>query len=104
MQNYPPSGPNDPTYTPPQPYPAYAPPPGSPPRKHRTWLWILLGALALLVLGCVGLVTFATLASQSGTQPQATNTPVGNTPATGTTPAPTKPSAFATFGDGTYMV
>lgn len=84
MQNYP-SGPNDPTYTP-QPYPPTVPPP-PPPKKRRTWLWIVLGVFAVLVLGCVGLVAIASQAGQSGTQPQATQ--AGNTPATGNTPAPT---------------
>src|SRR6266567_230532 len=88
MQNNP--GPNDPTYTP-QPYPSYPGqslyPPGPPPRKRRTWLWIVLGVFALVVLGCVGILA----ASQGATSipPAATQAPAGNTPATGNTPAAT---------------
>jgi hypothetical protein len=78
----PPQGDNQPTYQTPQ-YtqypPQFAPPP--PPRKRRTWLWVLLGALALLVLGCVGIVAIASTATQTGTQPQATSTTAVNTPA-----------------------
>src|SRR5260221_10782585 len=94
MQNNPPSGPNEPSYTP-QPYPPPGQPyypPGAPlpmgpqPKKRRTWLWIVLGVFALAVLGCVGILA----ASQGATsaQPQATQAS-GNTPATGNTPAPT---------------
>src|SRR6266700_2806591 len=71
MQNNHPSGPNDPTNTP-QPYPPYPGqplyPPGPPPKKRRTWLWIVLGVFALAVLGCVGI-----LAASQG----ATSTPPG---------------------------
>lgn len=91
MQNYP-SGPNDPTYTP-QPY---QPPP--PPKKRRTWLWAILGAAVVLVLGCVGLFAIAAQSGQSGTQPQATqagNTPAATQPPT-TTTAPTKPPTWTT--------
>lgn len=91
MQNYP--GPNDPTYTP-QPYPP--PPMVQPPKKRRTWLWAILGAAVVLVLGCVGLVAIAAQSGQSGTQPQATK--AGNTPASGNTPAATQVPAGNTIG------
>jgi len=105
MQNNP--GPNDPTYTP-QPYPSYPGqslyPPGPPPRKRRTWLWIVLGVFALVVLGCVGILA----ASQGATSipPAATQAPAGSTPATGNTPAATTAPAtwhtIKTFtGNGT---
>ena len=90
MQNNPPSGPNDPTYTP-QPYPPYPGqplyPPGPPPKKRRIWLWIVLGVFALAVLGCVGIL--AASQGATSTPPTATQAPAGNTPATGNTPAPT---------------
>src|SRR6266699_5243640 len=43
-------------YPPQQPYypPSYMPPPQ---KKSRTWLWIVLGVLAILVLGCIGVST-----------------------------------------------
>jgi len=96
MQNNPPSEPNGPMYTrepyplqqPPYP-PMMTPPSPPPPKKRRTWLWILLGAVAVLVLGCVGIVAIATSASQTGTTPQATSAPAGNTPAATQPPAAT---------------
>jgi hypothetical protein len=83
-----PPNPNDPTVPSQQPYsqdppqqPYYPPPPvAQPPRKRRTWLWVVLGVLALLVLGCVGVVALA----GRGVQTSTTNTgtaPNGNTPA-----------------------
>ena len=103
MQNNPPSGPNEPSYTP-QPYPPPGQPyypPGAPlpmgpqPKKRRTWLWIVLGVFALAVLGCVGILA----ASQGATSapPQATQAS-GNTPATGNTPAPTTAPAGNSIG------
>src|SRR6266705_3931240 len=97
MQNNPP-GSNDPTYTP-QPYPPYPGqplyPPGPPPKKRRTWLWIVLGVFALAILGCVGIL--AESSGATNTPPQATQAS-GNTPATGNTPAPTTAPAGNSIG------
>jgi len=57
-------------YYPPQQYgqppyqqPMYQP---TPPRKRsRTWLWIVLGVLAVLLLGCIGIVALVTSAARS---------------------------------------
>lgn len=52
----PPVAPPDPGYAP---QPAYAPQagyaPAAPPKKKKTWLWIVLGIVVLGILGCVGL-------------------------------------------------
>jgi len=95
MQNNPPSGPNDPTYTP-QPYPPYPGqqpyyPPGPPPKKRRTGLWIALGIIAILVLGCIGVSAIALRGASSAVNSVATSvatfTPAtGNTPVTNTSP------------------
>ena len=99
MQNNPPSGPNDPTYTP-QPYPPYPGqplyPPGPPPKKRRTWLWIVLGVFALAILGCVGIL--AASQGATSTPPGASQAPAGNTPSTGNTPAPTQAPAGNAIG------
>lgn len=36
----------------------YGPPGGPPPKKNRTWLWVLLGVLAVLLVGGILLVVF----------------------------------------------
>ena len=60
------------TYYPPQ--QQYAPPPPMPPpkKKRRTWLWIVLGVLAMLLLGCIGVVALATSVSKTNTSTIAT--------------------------------
>jgi len=70
-------------------YGSPGPPPPPPKPKRRTWLWIILWVLAVLVLGCVGLVAIARTASQTSTPPVATQAPAGNTPQTANTPVPT---------------
>jgi hypothetical protein len=70
------------------PQPPYYPPPGQqygpqypqqpwqqpppPKKKRRTWLWIVLGVLAIVVLGCVGVVALASQASKTTTSTLAT--------------------------------
>ena len=64
-------------YYPPQQYgqppyqqPMYQP---TPPRKRsRVWLWIVLGVLAVLLLGCAGIVALVTSAAKTGTNTIAT--------------------------------
>ena len=91
MQNNPNYSPEQPTYTP-QPYPPYPPYQQPPPRKKRTWLWIVLGVLAFLVLGCIGFSVLASKAAQTINAPGTVTSP-GNTPATGNTPAATQAPA-----------
>ena len=67
--------PQPPYYPPGQQYPQqpYYPPPGQPPKKkRRTWLWIVLGVLAIVVLGCIGVVALATSTSRTTTNSIAT--------------------------------
>lgn len=48
------------------PQPGYAPP-AAPPRKKKTWLWVVLGLAVLGLLGCCGAaVFFGLLASSAG--------------------------------------
>src|SRR6266571_3026223 len=62
-QQYGPQYPQQPMY----------PPPGQPPKKRRrTWLWIVLGVLAVLLLGCIGVVALVTSAAKTGTSTIAT--------------------------------
>jgi hypothetical protein len=99
MQNNPP-GPNDPTYIPQPPPPPpqytqypqtpYPPPPmmQPPPKKRRTWLWIIVGIVALIIFYQIGQAAL----SQTSTSipPAATQAPtIGNTPAATSTPTPT---------------
>jgi len=77
-----------------------------PPKKRRTWLWIVGILVVLIVIG-----SFASRGGTStGTSPAATNAPSGNTPAATQplsatlTPTPKPAPTFAHFGDGTYMV
>jgi hypothetical protein len=67
----------------PQPGQQYGPPqypqqpwqqqPGQPPKKRRrTWLWIVLGVLVIVVLGCIGVVALATSATKTSTSTLAT--------------------------------
>ncbi len=72
-----PQPPQQPYYPPQQPYgppypqqPMYQPPP--PKKRSRTWLWIVLGVLAVLLLGCVGIVALVTSAAKTGTSTIAT--------------------------------
>jgi len=48
----------------------YQPPP--PKKRSRTWLCIVLGVLAVLLLGCVGIVALVTSAAKTGTSTIAT--------------------------------
>ena len=96
MQNNPPSGPNDPTYTP-QSYPGQPfYPPGPPPKKRRTGLWIALGVIAVLVFACIGVSAIALRGASSAVNSVAT-TVATFTPASGSTPA-TSPSGSNTIG------
>ncbi len=116
MQNNPP-GPNDPTYIPQPPPPPpqytqypqtpYPPPPmmQPPPKKRRTWLWIIVGIVALIIFYQIGQAAFSQ--TSTSTPPAATQAPAtGNTPAATQPPAPkpTPTPSFAHFGDGTYQV
>ena len=88
-----PQPPQQPYYPPQQPYgppypqqPMYQPPP--PKKRSRAWLWIVLGVLAVLLLGCIGIVALVTSAAKTGTSTIATviattvptTTTVANTP------------------------
>src|SRR6266700_3749623 len=89
MQNNPPSGPNEQTYTP-QPYPPYPPgqpyyPPQPPPKKRRTGLWIALGIIAVLVFACIGVSAIALRGASSAVNSVATSVATF-TPASGNTP------------------
>src|SRR5205807_8384171 len=101
MQNNLP-GPNDLTYTP-QPYPPppppqytqypqtpYPPPPmmQPPPKKRRTWPWIIVGIVALIIFYQIGQAAFSQ--TSTSTPPAATQAPAtGNTPAATQAPAAT---------------
>ena len=87
---YPPQQP----YYPPEQYgqppyqqPMYQPPP--PRRRSRAWLWIVLGVLAVLLLGCAGIVALITSAARTGpgTIATAIATTVPTTTTTASTPA-----------------
>jgi len=115
MSYQPPTGSNDPTYQTPQeqpytqypqtpyPPPSYAPPP-PPKKKRRTWLWIIVGIVALIIFYQIG--NAALSQTSSNTTPQATQAPTGSTPSSTQAPTstPTPAPSFATFGDGTYQV
>jgi hypothetical protein len=132
----PPQNPDEPMYTPPQqpsypqqmpqgyppqqPYypPSYVPPPQ---KRSRTWLWIVLGVLAILILGCIGVstlilhsagtainsvaTTVASTVTAASTQPQS-STPqhfkVGELVTVGTTWQITVQSAKTSAGSGFY--
>ncbi len=86
MSYQPPSNPNDPTYTPTQPYTQYAPPPpqGYPPyqqppkRKRRVWLWIVI-IVALIVVYQIG---HAAITEPTNSTPVATLAPATEQPTT----------------------
>ena len=84
--SYPPQG-----YPPQQPYypPSYGPPPQ---KKSRTWLWIVLGVLAVLILGCIGVSTLVlrsagTAINSVSTTVASTVTTIAETPTTQGQPA-----------------
>jgi hypothetical protein len=104
----PPQYPDEPNYTPPQqpPYPQETPPQGYPPQqpyyppqyvpppqeKSRTWLWIVLGVLAVLILGCIGvsavvLRSAGTAINSVSTTVASTVTTIAETPTTQAQPA-----------------
>ncbi len=104
----PPQNPDEPGYTPPrQPlYPQQPPPQGYPPqqpyyppqyvpppqKKSRTWLWIVLGVLAVLILGCIGvsmlvLRSAGTAINSVSTTVASTVTTIAETPTTQGQPA-----------------
>src|SRR6266568_8018826 len=92
-----PQPPQQPYYPPQQPYgppypqqPMYQPPP--PKKRSRTWLWIVLGVLAVLLLGCVGVVALASQASKTGTSTLAT-TIATSIPTSAKTQSATTPQA-----------
>jgi hypothetical protein len=98
MQNNPP-GPNDPAYIPQPPPPPpqytqypqtqYPPPPmmQPPPKKRRTWLWIIVGIVALIIFYQIGQAALSQ--TSTSTPPAATQAPAGNTPAATQAPAAT---------------
>ncbi len=92
--SYPPQG-----YPPQQPYypPLYGPPPQ---KKSRTWLWIVLGVLVVLILGCIGVSTL--VLRSAGT---AINTVATSVASTVTTSSSSSNSSNATKGSiGTPVV
>jgi hypothetical protein len=109
MQNNPP-GPNDPTYIPqpPPPPPQYTQYPQTPyppppvmqpsPKKRRTWLWIIVGIVALIIFYQIGQAALSQ--TSTSTPPAATQAPAGNTPAATQPPAvtPTPTSSVNTIG------
>src|SRR6266699_5441520 len=88
----PPQQPSYPQQTPPQGYPLqqpYYPPQYVPPpqKKSRTWLWIVLGVLAILILGCIGVSTLVlrsagTAINSASTTVASTVTTIAETPTT----------------------
>src|SRR5256886_13792591 len=82
-----PQPPQQPYYPPQQPYgppypqqPMYQPPP--PKKRSRAWLWIVLGVLAVLLLGCAGIVALITSAAKTtNTGTVATTIPSSSTSA-----------------------
>jgi len=85
QQPYYPPQPQQP-YRPPYPQqPMYQPPP--PRKRSRAWLWIVLGVLAVLLLGCVGIVALVTSAARTG--PSTIATAIATTVPTTTTAAST---------------
>ncbi|HYT37325.1 MAG TPA: DUF4352 domain-containing protein [Ktedonobacteraceae bacterium] len=93
----PPQQPSYPQQTPPQGYPLqqpYYPPQYVPPpqKKSRTWLWIVLGVLAILILGCIGVSTLVlrsagTAINSASTTVASTVTTIAETPTTQGQPA-----------------
>ena len=107
----PPQNPDEPMYTPPQqpsypqqtpqqgyppqqPYypPSYVPPPQ---KKSRTWLWIVLGVLAVLILGCIGVSTL--VLRSAGTAINTVSTSVASTVTVVSTPT-SAPSTANSIG------
>jgi hypothetical protein len=58
-----------------------------PPKKRRTWLWVLLAIVALIVFYQIG--NAALSQTPTSTTPQTTQAPAGNTPAATQAPTPT---------------
>ena len=78
-------GPQGPQWQgPPGPPPQYAP--GPPPKKRRVWLWVVLGVVALFLVGCVAVVIGA------GT---AVNEAVENAESAASSPAESAPTESA---------
>ncbi len=114
----PPQNPDEPKYTPPQqpPYPQETPPQGYPPqqpyyppqyvpppqKKSRTWLWIVLGVLAVLILGCIGISTLVLHAA--GTAVTTVSTSVASTVTSEATQASTQTTANVSKVGGTITV
>jgi flagellar basal body-associated protein FliL len=64
----------------------YQPPP--PKKRSRTWLWIVLGVLAVLLLGCIGIVALVTSAAKTtNTGTVATTIPSSSTSAPTSNPS-----------------
>jgi len=63
-------------YAPPAPA-GYAPVPAAPPKKKKTWLWIILAIVGIGLLGCIGLtiagVTLFSVAAEPGASIDAIN-------------------------------
>jgi hypothetical protein len=89
----PPQPPQQPYYPPMQPSPQM-----QPPRKRRTWLWITLGVIALLLFACIGTVV---LVSKGASQLSSSNSgTVANTTPSAPTQAPTQPPTQQHFKVG----
>jgi hypothetical protein len=93
--NYPPQPPPNQPY---QPYPQQPMPPYQQPpkKKSRLWLWIVLGIVGVLVLGCIGVSALVYNAAKSVTTTTTISTlatEVATT--TNTTPAPSNTQHFA---------
>jgi Domain of unknown function (DUF4352) len=96
--NYPPQPPPNQPYQPYQPYPQQPMPPYQQPpkKKSRLWLWIVLGIVGVLVLGCIGVSALVYSAARSVTTTTTISTlttEVATT--TNTTPAPSNTQHFA---------
>ncbi len=74
-------------YGPPYPQqPMYQPPP--PKKRSKAWLWIVLGVLAVLLLGCIGIVALITSAAKTtNTGTLATTIPSSSTSAPTSNPS-----------------
>ncbi len=106
MSNQPPNNepwrqPPNTSYPPQQPYPGnqpypqqpmYSPPPK---KKSRTWLWIVLGVVGVLVLGCIGVSALVFNAAKSTTNATISTLATDVATTTSNTPAPSNTQHFA---------
>ncbi len=108
MQQDPSQQPYQPYQQPPQ-YPQqqpYYPPMITPPpqKKSRTWLWIVLGVVALVILGCIGFTTLAARTATNTINTVATNVSTTATTASNPSSAPKGSIGKAVVVDSDWTV